>query len=125
MTLGGDRRPDHPPAGVGLFSPLKLAGVEPTATATGSRRTCRCARWSLRLPNVGVAQDRGGVLRGYVRPERGGPLRFEVVPRGGPPARPVVRVDGRRVAATVDGGTVRFTATGRSGVALDWSVAAH
>ncbi len=125
VTLGGTAgQITHQPAW-SWFSLLKLAGVEPNRDGYRIAPHLPLARWSLRLPNVGVAQDRGGVLRGYVRPERGGPLRFEVVPRGGPPARPVVRVDGRRVAATVDGGTVRFTATGRSGVALDWSVAAH
>ncbi len=92
----------HQPAWL-LFSLLRLAGVTPTKEGYRIAPHLPLPRWSLKLPGVGVTQDRGGRLSGYVRPERSGPVTFEVTLRGGR--------------------TVRFTKVARAGRALRWSVA--
>jgi hypothetical protein len=94
----------HQPAW-SLFSMLKLAGVEPTREGYRIAPHLPLPRWSLKLPLVGVTQERNGRLSGYVRPERSGPVTFEIVPRGG------------RV--------VRFTKIARAGRALRWAVPAR
>jgi hypothetical protein len=112
----------HQPAW-SLFSLLKLAGVEPSRDGYRVAPHLPVGRWSIRLPDVGVAQGRR-VLRGYVRPAATGSLTFEVRPRGIPAQAPLaVWVEGRRVSfSRLAGGGVRFSAPGRAGAALDWAV---
>ena len=104
-----------------VMNALRLAGLTPTRTATGSRRTCG-RHFSMRFPRVGVARA-GNVLRGYVRVSQGGRLVLRVrVPRG---ARAVIAsVRGRTVRHRRSaGGFVTFVLPTSSGRAADWAVA--
>ncbi len=76
-------------------------------------------RFSLRLPQVGVAAGERG-LRGYVRRVGGGPVELRVErPRGVPTTGLRTWAGRARVAHRVDGGDVVFTLPGR---AIDWAV---
>lgn len=103
-----------------VMGAINLAGVTPTER--GYEIAPHLARFSLRLPDVGVAAS-PGCVRGYVRPQRGGSLRLSVrLPGAAPRRRPAVWAGGRRVRARFRGRTMSFslrTARGRAG---DWAV---
>ena len=102
-----------------VMNAIHLAGVTPTER--GFRIAPHLARFSLRLPRVGVARERGR-LRGYLRVERRERLVLRVggVPRG---ARGVTAwADGRAVAHRASGADVVFTLAARRDRAADWAV---
>jgi hypothetical protein len=106
-----------------LFALLKLAGIEPTLRGYRIAPHLPLDGWSLRLPNVGIAQS-GRELRGYLRTAADGPIELTVMPRGAPSgSRYVAWVNGERVEThpATDGG-VTFSVVVQSGVPLDWAV---
>ena len=102
-----------------VMGAVHLAGV--TATERGFLITPHLARFSLRLPEVGVARE-AKRLRGYVRIERRERLLMQVsgVPRH---AHSVTTwALGRRVSHTTHGGRVTFSLPARTGRLADWAV---
>jgi hypothetical protein len=119
LTTAYDTQIMHQPAW-GLYDAIMLAGVTPTQHGYTIEPHLPMTRFSLRLPDVGVARDLGS-LRGYVRIARGGVLRMRVAaPRGA--HRLTAFADGRRVAATLRGGIVSFALRARAGRPADWAV---
>jgi hypothetical protein len=108
----------HQPAWT-LYAATRLAGIAPTAGGYRFAPSLPLRRFSLRLPNVGVAV-RPGSLRGYLRPLRGGPLEIEVALRGH--GRAEVVVEGRRVTHTRRGRAVRFRMPTSAGRTTDFAV---
>src|SRR5205085_6381534 len=86
----------HQPAWA-LYDATKLAGIQPTARGYTIDPHLPRLRYSLRLPDAGVAYSRTRA-RGYLVLERKGTLRMSVRrPRGVPARLAVTRVDGRRL----------------------------
>lgn len=113
----------HQPAW-GLFSLLKLTGVQPTATGYLIAPHIAQQGWYLRLPDVGVAQS-PGLLRGYVTVQAPTTLTMQVrVPAemAGPSLK--VYADGRAVAFQLSGDTVVFPLPAVAGQPADWAVTA-
>jgi hypothetical protein len=78
--------------------------------------------FSLRLPNVGVAQ-RPGLVRGYVRPGQCGKVVMHVaIPPGGRMAPLRTYADGRLVSHSVRGGLVSFSLPTAARRAANWAV---
>jgi hypothetical protein len=111
----------HQPAW-SLFDAIKLAGIEPDASGYTITPHLPLRRFSLRLPEVGVAVTPAR-LRGYVRAAATGVLRLRVAPPGG--SRIAVYAGGRRVPFTTDNGLVSFALPASAGVAADWAVVAR
>jgi hypothetical protein len=107
----------------GLFTALKLAGLDPVRDGYRIDPHLPTTTFSLRLPDAGVEYGRRRA-RGYVRPSGHERLRMSVsLPaalRRGPVA---AFVDGRRVRARRSGSTVRFELRARGGRLVDWAVA--
>lgn len=122
LDLGGTNgQITHQPAW-GLFSALRLAGIEPTGSGYRFAPTLPLRRFELRLPRAGVAVE-PGLMRGYVRTEAAATLRIELRPRhtaGLANAR--VWADGRPVTARVGGAAVSFRAPTGADRILDWAL---
>jgi Glycosyl hydrolase 36 superfamily, catalytic domain len=107
----------------GLFTALKLAGLDPVRDGYRIDPHLPTTTFSLRLPDAGVEYGRRRA-RGYVRPSGHERLRMSVsLPtalRRGPVA---AFVDGRRVRARRSGRTVTFELRARGGRLVDWAVA--
>jgi hypothetical protein len=102
-----------------VMNAVHIAGVTPTER--GFLITPHLARFSLRLPDVGVARERT-LLRGYLRIERRERLVLEIgsVPAG---ARGVTTwASGRTVPHRTSGGLVVFVLPARRHEAADWAV---
>jgi len=99
----------------------RAAGIEPTAAGYRIAPHLPFERFSLRLPDVGVARARG-VLRGYVTPRRSGALEMEVRVTARPGEVLTVWVQGRPVTRKVVGDVVRFRLPARAGRPADWAV---
>ena len=112
----------HQPAW-GLYDAIELAGVTPTAAGYTIAPHLPMGSFSLRLPQVGVAEDKNG-LRGYVRVERSGVLQMRVVlPADTTRASRVVAfANGHRVVSRLHAGTVSFPLTAQAGRPADWAV---
>jgi hypothetical protein len=111
----------HQPAWT-LFDATKLAGIQPTARGYSFDPHLPWRRYSLRLPDVGVAYARARA-RGYLRLERKADIRISVRrPAGVPRRRAVTWVDGRRVRHSSRGRFVTFRLAARAGRAVDWAV---
>jgi hypothetical protein len=107
----------------GLFTALKLAGLDPTRDGYRIDPHLPTASFSLRMPDAGVEYARTHA-RGYVRPSGHERLRVSVsLPRALRRGSAAAFVDGRRVRATRAGGTLRFALRGRGGRLVDWAVA--
>jgi hypothetical protein len=119
LTTAYDSQIMHQPA-YALFDLLKLAGVE--ATGDGYRVVPRLPQqsFSIRLPDVGVAQQ-PGLIRGYVRTTGGAVTMLVAPPPGVSATTAATYVDGRAVPHTVADGLVRFAMPAG---AVDWAVAA-
>jgi hypothetical protein len=107
----------------GLFTALKLAGLEPVRDGYRIDPHLPMDSFSLRLPDVGIeyAQARA---RGYLRPRGRARLRMRVsLPPGLRRGRVAAFVDGRRVGGRRVGGELRFSLRARGGRAVDWAVA--
>jgi hypothetical protein len=111
----------HQPAW-GLFSAIKLAGIDPVAGGYRVDPHLPVRRFSLRLPDVALEYGKRAV-RGYLRPSGRKRVRLSVaLPpwlRRGPA---VAFVDGRRVEARRRGGTLVFSLRARGGRLVDWAV---
>lgn len=112
----------HQPAW-GLFSTLRLAGIEPTRDGYSFSPTLPLKRFSIRLPRVGIAV-RPGMMRGYVETESAGRLRLRLDPPGhGRPREVRVWVDGEPVEdLRRSGGTVTVPARTGADRLLDWAI---
>ncbi len=105
-----------------VMDAVRLAGVTPTKAGYRIAPHLPFARFSLRLPRVGVAAE-SRQLRGYVRPEQAGPIELRVaLPRGVASASLVTWADGRRVRHRGGRGFVVFHVTASAGAAADWAV---
>jgi hypothetical protein len=112
----------HQPAW-GLFSALRLAGIEPDGDGYVIAPRLPMRRYELRLPRVGIAVE-PEEMRGYLRTEGAGPLRLVLDPPGrGRPRSPKVWIDGKRarVAGAEDGTVVVHAQSGGDG-AVDWAL---
>ena len=118
----GNGHVTHQPAW-SLLATLRLAGIQPDGRGYTIAPSLPLRRFSLRLPQVGIAVRRGE-LRGYVRPLAGRSLVL-TVPRRAAPAGATASawVDGRRVGVThnaAGGLTLRLPT--RPGRATDWAL---
>jgi len=105
-----------------VMNAIRLAGLTPTRAGYTIAPRLPFPTFSLRLPSVGIASERGR-MRGYVRPEGSGPIRFTVqLPFGVSASDVVTWVNGRRVAKAGMGRVVSFSGSGRRGSVLDWAV---
>ncbi len=105
-----------------VMDAIRLAGVTPTAAGFLIMPRLPLTRFSLRLPEIGVASA-PGLLRGYVRVQQSGRLTMTVGPPTGVPGSAVAAfANGRRVKATTRGGLVVFTLSAVAGRAADWAV---
>jgi len=111
----------HQPAW-SLFDAIKLAGIEPSATGYSIAPHLPFARFSVRFPDIGLAYERRRV-RGYLVLQQRGSLRLDVqVPASARAASLVTWVNGRRVAHSLAGRTVRFRLSGRARAPIDWAI---
>jgi len=118
---GYDTQIMHQPA-YSLFDLLKLAGVDPTTAGYRIVPHLPMSTFSVRFPEVGVAQ-RPGLIRGYFR-DATATVTMDVAPPPGVSAdRAAAYANGQRVPSTVVGGLVRFTLHTRAGAPADWAVA--
>jgi hypothetical protein len=110
-----------------LFDVIKLAGVQPRADGYRIAPSLPLSRFSVRLPQVGVAYE-PRVARGYVRPAGPRTVRMTIeLPARGEARRARAYVEGRSVPATCSGRSGRglvFTLRARRGAAIDWAVVA-
>lgn len=117
---GYDTQIMHQPA-YSLFDLLKLAGLDATATGYRVVPHLPMSTFTVRFPDVGVAQA-PGVIRGYVK-TAGGSVAMDVAPPPGvAPQDAVAYADGQRVTSIVSGGLVQFTLPTRPGRPADWAV---
>ena len=105
-----------------VMNAIRLAGITPTRSGLRIAPHLPFARFSLRLPAVGVAAERLR-LRGYLRPQQGGRVVLRVALPGAAAARRATAfAGGRRVPHARDGRWVRFATVTRRGRASDWAV---
>ena len=104
-----------------VMDAIRLAGVTPVQGGYDITPHLPMSRFSLRLPQVGVASA-PGVLRGYVRPVGSGRLVMHVARPPGSAGAIHAFADGRAVASSVSGGLVTFVLPARAGRAADWAV---
>jgi hypothetical protein len=108
----------HQPAW-SLFDAIKLAGIDPTAAGYRIDPHLPFHRFSLRLPEVGVAYTHG-LARGYITTQRSGPLRLRVAaPRAGSYD---AYADGGRVPSRRRGKLITFTLPAQAGRAANWAI---
>jgi hypothetical protein len=107
----------------GLFTALKLAGLDPVEGGYRIDPHLPMRSFSLRLPDAGV-EYAPARARGYLRPSGRERLRVSVaLPAGLRRGRAAAYVDGRRVAARRAGGSLVFRLRARGGRVVDWAVA--
>jgi hypothetical protein len=105
-----------------LFAAGKLAGLEPTAAGWRIDPEVPGDRFSLRLPDVGIAVE-PSLRRGYVRPLRGGSLTMQVRIPAGVDGRAVhAWAAGKPVAVRVADGWATFGLPTTGGRVADWAV---
>jgi Glycosyl hydrolase 36 superfamily, catalytic domain/Glycosyltransferase family 36 len=103
-----------------VMDAVRLAGITPTAAGYRIAPHLPFETFSLRLPQIGVAQRRGE-LRGYVRPEQAGKVELRVqLPSA--PRRLRTWVNGRVVPHRVARGYAVFRLDATAGAAADWAV---
>ena len=116
LSTAYDTQIMHQPAW-SLFDVIKLAGVDPTRDGYRVVPHLPMSTFSLRLPEIGVAQS-PGVLRGYVRPEQAAVLRRKAA------GKRQERGRSGQVPAAVEGGLLAFNLPSTAGQPADWAVAA-
>jgi hypothetical protein len=100
-----------------VMDAIRLAGITPTQGGLDIAPHLPFRRFSLRMPQVGIASEKGR-MRGYLRRVARGPLTLTVhVPAGVALRRVRTWSGAKRVRHTVSGRVVRFTITG-----TDWAV---
>src|SRR5439155_26460584 len=110
----------HQPAWT-LYDATKLAGIQPTAVGYRIDPHLPSPRYSLRLPDVGVAYSRKRA-RGYLVLERTGSIRMSVqVPARVPARLAVTWAGGHRVRHSRRGRLVTFRVRARAGLPVDWA----
>lgn len=105
-----------------VMDAIRLAGVTPTASGFLVTPHLPFVRFTLRLPEIGVAAM-PGLLRGYVRVQQSARLSMTVtLPAGARGSTVAAFADGRRVQARRRGSLVTFTLAADAGRAADWAV---
>ncbi len=105
-----------------VMDAIRLAGVTPTGSGFLITPRLPLRRFSLRLPDVGVASA-PGLTRGYVRVQRSGTLTMTVaLPVGAHGQAVAAFADGRRVRARARHGLVAFPLRAVAGRTADWAV---
>src|SRR5262249_30025305 len=105
-----------------VMDAVRLAGVTPTRSGFSITPHLPLARFSVRLPDIGVASA-PGMLRGYARVQQSAKLAMTVTLPPAARRSPVaVFADGRRVRARIRGTLVTFSLFARRGRAADWAV---
>jgi hypothetical protein len=105
-----------------VMNAIRLAGITPTGSGLRIAPHLPFARFSLRLPAVGVAAGPRR-LRGYLRPQQGGRVVLRVaLPSATAARRATAFAGGRRVRHARDGRWLRFATATRRGRAADWAV---
>ena len=103
-----------------LFDTIRLAGITPTAGGFRIEPQLPFGKFSLRVPNVGVAYS-GRLARGYVVASSSDTLTMEVAPPG--KGRYTAYANGRAVAAKKRDGLVVFSLRAKRGKPADWALA--
>ena len=105
-----------------VMNAIRLAGLTPTGRGFYIAPHLPFAKFSLRLPQIGIASETRR-LRGYVTPLRGGSMELDVKPPPGADAGSLVTwAGGRRVKHSLAGAAVRFRVPGTAGKRTDWAV---
>jgi len=105
-----------------VMDAIRLAGVTPTAAGYTIAPHLPFRRFSLRLPQVGVASETRQ-LRGYVKPEQAGPIELRVrLPHGVSAASLETWVDGQTVTHAVAEGFIVFSLSATAGSPAHWAV---
>ncbi len=120
FTTAYDTQIMHQPAW-SLFDTLTLAGLHPTRSGYRIDPQLPLRRFSLRLPQAGVAYS-PGVARGYLRPASRSNLKMVVTLPSGHGPNVSVFVGGEAVPARVRKGVASFSLRGAGGKAVDWAV---
>ncbi len=105
-----------------VMDAIRLAGITPTQAGYRIAPHLPFRRFSLRLPEVGIAAT-ARQLRGYVHPVASGPVEMRVrLPRGVDPATVETWAGSRAVPHHAARGFVVFRVPGNAGTASDWAV---
>jgi hypothetical protein len=98
-----------------------LAGVYPTESGFTITPHLPLKRFSLRLPDIGVASA-PGLIRGYLRVQQSGKLTMTVAPpQGGRGSKVAVFANDRPIKAATRGSLVIFALSARAGRTTDWA----
>jgi hypothetical protein len=105
-----------------VMNAVRLAGVTPTERGFRIAPHFPFGRFSLRLPEVGVASEHGR-LRGYVRTQQTDTLELRItLPPRAAGALLVTWADARVVPHRRDGRVVVFDLPATAGAAADWAI---
>jgi hypothetical protein len=105
-----------------VMDAIRLAGITPTESGYTIAPHLPFVRFSLRLPQVGLAAD-AHRLRGYLTTQRTSTLRLDVTLPARVDARSVVSwAGGRRVGHGTAGGTVSLRVRAVAGRPITWAV---
>ena len=105
-----------------VMDAIRLAGVTPTESGFQIAPSLPLRRFSLRLPDIGVASA-PGLLRGYVRVHQSGKVTMTVtLPAVARRSAVAAFAGGRRVKATIRGSAVVFALPAVAGRVADWAV---
>ena len=104
-----------------VMNAIRLAGLTPTAAGYRIAPHFPFSRFSLKLPQVGIAADSASKLRGYIRPQRSGPIELQVkLPPGA--GSVTTFANGRAVPHHIENGLAAFRLDGRANAPADWAV---
>ena len=105
-----------------VMDAIRLAGISPTGAGYRIAPRYPFARFSLRLPQVGVASE-ARRLRGYVTPQRGGSVQMSVqLPSGAGTHNLTTWAGARAVNHKLKGRSVVFALATRAGRPADWAI---
>jgi hypothetical protein len=105
-----------------VMDAINLAGVTPTVAGYAIAPHLPFDRFSLRLPEVGIA-SRPGQLRGYLVTQRTTSLRLDVrIPAGAGAGRLLTWAAGQRVRHSAARGSVSFRLPAVAGRAANWAL---
>jgi hypothetical protein len=105
-----------------VMDAIRLAGVTPTGTGYTIAPRFPFRRFSLRLPQIGVASERKR-MRGYVTSRRGGSLQMRVeLPSSAKRRTLRTWAGGGVVPHTLKGGSALFELATNAGRPADWAI---
>ena len=105
-----------------VMDAIRLAGITPTESGYRIAPHFPFARFSVRLPQLGVASEPSR-MRGYLTPQQSGRVRLDVkLPAGVNPNTVTTWANGQVVPHTVAGGFVSFSLTATANQPADWAV---